>query len=271
MPPIQSDSEEEIPKRGRKQVQEEDTPAGSADENEEEEDDDEEVAEDEYIVEKIKDHKFEKNVSSLFFFSCSPCAFGGVLRWWSWVSTCGGRLWCLIAALWVLMANFCVQKLMLLVKWKGYEDPADETWEPEANCRFVTPLKLFLRRRSFALVASEKKWPKKVIHQNWHADSGAQEVVNEYFTSIGGRPKAGGIKRKGVSSTPSTTEQKKKRGRTSVPAEEPSASPSTSRGGKKETKKEEWKPSSLVDWEKEVESIDTIEKNSSGLVCYIHW
>ncbi|RPA84120.1 hypothetical protein BJ508DRAFT_412849 [Ascobolus immersus RN42] len=188
MPPMQSDSEDEVPKRGRKQVQEEDTPAGSADENEEEEEE-EEAAEDEYIVEKIKAHKFEKG------------------------------------------------KLMLLVKWKGYDDPADETWEPEANC------------------------------------SGAQEVVSEYFESIGGRPKAGqaaGSKRKNASGTPAGAEQKKKRGRSGA-VEEPSVSPARTKK-EKETKKEEaWKPSSLVDWEKEVESIDTIEKNSTGLVCYIHW
>ena len=65
MPPMQSDSEDEVPKRGRKQVQEEDTPAGSADEDEEE-DEEEDVAEDEYIVEKIKAHKFEKGVSTYF-------------------------------------------------------------------------------------------------------------------------------------------------------------------------------------------------------------
>lgn len=61
MPPMHSDSEDDVPKRGRKQVQEEETPVGSADENED--DEDEEAAEDEYIVEKIKDHKFEKGVS----------------------------------------------------------------------------------------------------------------------------------------------------------------------------------------------------------------
>ena len=28
-------------------------------------------------------------------------------------------------------------KLLLLVKWNGYEDPTDRTWEPEANLLFV--------------------------------------------------------------------------------------------------------------------------------------
>lgn len=26
-------------------------------------------------------------------------------------------------------------KLQLLVKWKGYDDPADRTWEPEENLK----------------------------------------------------------------------------------------------------------------------------------------
>ncbi|KAL4895212.1 hypothetical protein BDV59DRAFT_161207 [Aspergillus ambiguus] len=43
-------------------------------------------------------------------------------------------------------------KLLLQVKWKGYDDPADETMEPEENL------------------------------------DGAKELVEEYYQSIGGRP-----------------------------------------------------------------------------------
>ncbi|KAF2680844.1 hypothetical protein K458DRAFT_421170 [Lentithecium fluviatile CBS 122367] len=65
------------------------------------------------------------------------------------------------------------------VKWQGYDDPLDRTWEPESNL------------------------------------DGAKDVLNEYFEEIGGRPEAG-KKRKGrksaadASAAPVTNKRLKK-------------------------------------------------------------
>ncbi|KAF8459434.1 hypothetical protein BGX38DRAFT_1148641 [Terfezia claveryi] len=152
--------------------------AGDVEEMDEdmEADEDEEGGEDEYVVEAIKDHKFEG------------------------------------------------KKLMLLVKWKGYEKKSDMTWEPEENC------------------------------------AGAKDVLEEYFQSVGGKPKYSAPTNKrsrqsNVGSTPGTAKKKKttSSNESPAPAEEP-----------------KWKPPA-GSWEDEIQAIDTIEKTDKGLICYIQW
>ncbi|RYO39295.1 hypothetical protein AA0113_g5642 [Alternaria arborescens] len=114
MPPALSDHEssdsEEVPAqattkgKGRQPVQVDPV---------EDEEDDSEVGEDEYVVEAIFNHRFQRGV------------------------------------------------LQFDVKWEGYDDPKDRTWESEENME------------------------------------GAIDVLNEYFKSIGGRPEPKGQKRKG--------------------------------------------------------------------------
>jgi len=140
----------------------------------EEDENDEETGEDEYVVEAIKDHKFEGKT------------------------------------------------LMLLVKWKGYEKKSDMTWEPEENCE------------------------------------GAREVLDEYFESIGGKPKytAPTNKRSRQSiGTPGTAKKKK-----TTPSKDSSSPPDEPK----------WKPPT-GSWEDEIQAIDTIEKTEKGLICYIQW
>ncbi|CAA9966217.1 hypothetical protein PTNB73_08860 [Pyrenophora teres f. teres] len=116
MPPALSDHEssdvESVPAKGRgkaKQPQVEPEPEPVDDEDE----DDSEVGEDEFVVEAIHGHRFQKGV------------------------------------------------LQFDVKWEGYDDPKDRTWETEENME------------------------------------GAIDVMNEYFAKIGGRPEPKGQKRKG--------------------------------------------------------------------------
>jgi chromobox protein 1 len=114
MPPALSDSESsdnEIPAIKTIRQSKKSEPV------EEEEEGEDEEAEDEYVVEKIMGHRFNKGV------------------------------------------------LEFDVKWQGYENPKDRTWEPEANMETAT------------------------------------DVLKEYFEDIGGRPEKKGVKRKGRAST----------------------------------------------------------------------
>jgi chromobox protein 1 len=88
--------------------------------DEDEDEDDSEVGEDEYVVEAIHGHRFQKGV------------------------------------------------LQFDVKWEGYDDPKDRTWESEDNME------------------------------------GAIDVLKEYFRKIGGRPEPKGQKRKGRPSAAGT-------------------------------------------------------------------
>ncbi|KAJ4371841.1 hypothetical protein N0V86_008395 [Didymella sp. IMI 355093] len=125
MPPalsdVESSSDNELPatkvtKGGKKAAE-------PVDAEEDEDEDEDDVGEDEYIVERILGHRFNKGV------------------------------------------------LEFDVKWQGYENPEDRTWEPEENMET------------------------------------AADVLNEYFDEIGGRPEkpTKGIKRKGVAATKSET------------------------------------------------------------------
>lgn len=90
--------------------------------------------------------------------------------------------------------------------------------------------------------------------------SGAKDVVDEYFQSIGGKPKFSAASNKrsrpSTSATPAASKKKSKTTPSNdspVPAEEP-----------------KWKPPA-GSWEDDIAAIDTIEKTEKGLICYIQW
>ncbi|KAF8464387.1 hypothetical protein BDZ91DRAFT_254264 [Kalaharituber pfeilii] len=113
---------------------------------------------------------------------------------------------------------------MLLVKWKGYEKKSDMTWEPEENC------------------------------------AGAKDVVEEYFESIGGRPKySAPTNKRSRPSTSGTPAASKKKTKTTPSNESPAP-----------IDEPKWKPPA-GSWEDEIQAIDTIEKTEKGLICYIQW
>lgn len=96
----------------------------------------------------------------------------------------------------------------------------------------------------------------------------------EYYNKIGGRPEmrassaAGKRGRQSVGSAPASAASKNvKRARTSMGAstgknvEDVSPAPS----------EDKWKPPAKGSWEDEITAIDTIEKTSKGLICYVQW
>lgn len=81
----------------------------------------------------------------------------------------------------ILSHKFVKGEIIFDVKWQGYDDPKDRTWEPEANME------------------------------------GAVDVMKEYFEELGGRPEPKGQKRKGrpsaatsESGTPATSSKRTK-------------------------------------------------------------
>ncbi|KAL5339430.1 hypothetical protein BJX70DRAFT_152254 [Aspergillus crustosus] len=126
--------------------------------------------------------------------------------------------------------------LMLRVKWQGYDNPKDQTTEPEENLA-----------------------------------EGAKEVLEEYFRSLGGRPeKPQAKKRKSMGRPPKSTPEEKekpepKRRRKSRADEE------TPAAEEKETQQApEWMPKSK-NWENEVKAVDTIVREGDALVAFLHW
>ncbi|KAI5280326.1 hypothetical protein KEM52_004148 [Ascosphaera acerosa] len=134
-------------------------------------------------------------------------------------------------------------ELLFIVEWKGYPDVEDHTLEPEENL------------------------------------ANAKEVVKEYFDKIGGRP----VK---------PTAQKKKRKSTSAArkTETPEPSTSTSAGATKKARRSTSRASTAgastaaglpdgiprsANWEKDVESIDTIMRDpddpTGPLFVYLNW
>ncbi|OQD74183.1 hypothetical protein PENDEC_c012G01820 [Penicillium decumbens] len=131
-------------------------------------------------------------------------------------------------------------KLHLFVRWKGYDDIADHTWEPEENLQ-----------------------------------EGAEQVLAEYYRSIGGRPekpagKAGpGRKRKSM-------------GETKSPSASASAEPKRRRRSTKaqdqvpETEADEdndsWVPKGKS-WDQELDTVDTIirDQDDGGLYAMLLW
>ncbi|EFQ98422.1 heterochromatin protein HP1 [Nannizzia gypsea CBS 118893] len=123
-------------------------------------------------------------------------------------------------------------KLQFEVKWKGYDDPADMTVEPEENLL-----------------------------------DGAQEVLEEYFKKIGGRPEKPTKKRKSLADKASSTPDKPtKKGRkpNSAKVETPDqeASPEDA----------DWTPPT-GDWDNELSYVSTIlrDPDGDGLVVYLEW
>ncbi|EEQ92657.2 hypothetical protein RJZ56_003977 [Blastomyces dermatitidis] len=121
--------------------------------------------------------------------------------------------------------------LLLQVKWKGYENPEDQTLEPEEN-----------------LVG------------------GAEDVMKEYFSLIGGRPEKSSKKRKSITtSTPTRGTAASKRSKTSR-ASESNETPET------ENNVADWVPKTK-NWDSQVKSIDTIMRDppTGNLFVYLNW
>lgn len=137
-----------------------------------------------------------------------------------------------------------------LIKWKGYNRKEDRTYENEANL-----------------------------------DRGAREILEAYWTKIGGRP----IPTKGARSPPpkqkkkrgrqSTGSQieppkKQKRGRKSLPAPEPDDTTPEPPAGYMDVNPDTWQPPAPLDnaWDPLVMNVDTIEKDNNGeLWAYLVW
>ncbi|KAJ5595106.1 uncharacterized protein N7459_001314 [Penicillium hispanicum] len=137
--------------------------------------------------------------------------------------------------------------LVLLVKWKGWENPEDLTWEPEEGLK-----------------------------------EGAEAVLAQYYKKIGGRPKkpapkAGpGRKRKSMGSakdSPAPADKTKptepKRRRRSTKAE---TAPSETTAGSENGDETNWLPKGK-NWDKEVSSVDTIirDQDNGGLYAFLLW
>lgn len=133
-------------------------------------------------------------------------------------------------------------ELFFHVKWENYPNKKDWTWEPEENLM-----------------------------------GGSDEIMQTYFQKIGGRPEP---------KSPEIRGSARKRARTSAastltPAR--SASKKTRVSNLSLTLGDEvdeefslttsgsnWKPPS-GSWEEHIANIDTIEKSTKGLVCFVHW
>ncbi|KAJ6012545.1 hypothetical protein N7499_011785 [Penicillium canescens] len=129
--------------------------------------------------------------------------------------------------------------LKLLVKWKGYEDPTDRTWEEEEGLK-----------------------------------EGAGDILAAYYKKVGGRPELPppkakpGRKRKSMADSKSAT-----------PTASSSAAEPKRRKSHKETKKVEsdadenitdWVPKGKS-WDKEVQEVDTIVRDpeNNGLYAWL--
>ncbi|KAE8135799.1 hypothetical protein BDV38DRAFT_121937 [Aspergillus pseudotamarii] len=123
--------------------------------------------------------------------------------------------------------------LLLQVKWKGYDDPADETMEPEENLL-----------------------------------EGAKDLVEEYYRVQGGRPeKPQRGKRKSMTGPKQTPEKSEPKRRRKSRAEAATETPDDDDGDLPD-----WVPRSK-NWENEVQTVDTIlrDAETSSLIAYLHW
>jgi chromobox protein 1 len=113
--------------------------------------------------------------------------------------------------------------LLLQVKWKGYDKPEDQTLEPESNLL-----------------------------------EGAEEILEEYFRCLGGRPQRPEkpTKKRKLSEARST---RKSRGANGTETPEGEAIP-------------DWVPKGKS-WEREVAAIETIirDPETGGLVAFLQW
>ncbi|OJJ45484.1 hypothetical protein ASPZODRAFT_144113 [Penicilliopsis zonata CBS 506.65] len=134
-------------------------------------------------------------------------------------------------------------QIVFRVKWKGYEKEEEQTWEPEENLET------------------------------------AEEALNDYFESIGGRPQPpqaqrGRGKRKSMTkdATPvKTAEEPVKRRRKSKGVTEPVEDIKTETSDETE-EVGDWVPKGKS-WEHEVVSVDTIirDPDTKSLYAYLFW
>ncbi|KAL8722285.1 MAG: hypothetical protein Q9225_001189 [Loekoesia sp. 1 TL-2023] len=129
------------------------------------------------------------------------------------------------------------------IKWKGYEDKKDRTWETEDNL------------------------------------AGAREILEAYWAKIGGKPVPApkpAPKKRGRQSTGSQVEpaKKQKKGRKSTSAiPDPDATPEPPVGFT-DVNPDTWKPPPPNDnaWDPLIMNVDTIEKDNNGdLWAYLVW
>jgi len=128
--------------------------------------------------------------------------------------------------------RFDGNELFFHVKWQDYPHKKDWTWEPEE-----------------------------------HLTGGSDAILQEYYNKIGGRPVQKSPSR-GVSSA-------RKRGRNSAstaatPAKSSKKARTSIAIGAGSPSEAQWKPPA-GSWEEHITHIDTIEKNETGLVCYLQW
>jgi chromobox protein 1 len=103
------------------------------------------------------------------------------------------------------------------------------------------------------------------------SDRGAKEILQEYYEKIGGRPmyraisipKRGRQPAGGTSAPVSAAPKNTKRARTSFGA-------SSSKSNGDDASPAPVELTTKKNWDEDA-TIDTIEKTSKGLVCYVHW
>jgi chromobox protein 1 len=145
----------------------------------------------------------------------------------------------------ILGHRFNKGKLEFDVKWQGYENPKDRTWEPEEN--------MYALRREvlWHAVANERR-------------ETAADVLKEYFEDIGGRPEKSskGTKRKSAAAAKSET------GTPASSSKRPKKAPSPV--------EKAWSPPP-GSWEHDVSHIDTVEQSidpktgKEAKFAYIVW
>lgn len=162
--------------------------------------------------------------------------------------------------------------LKLLVKWKGYEDDSDRTWEEEEGLMYVYGLVLI----RFQLCALTNK----------HHRDGARDIVTAYYKKIGGRPQKPeekptpgkpGRKRKSIGTpkaaaakqSPKATGAKRQRRQTT---EDKQQKQETQERSPVEEDVVEWLPKSK-NWDKDVKEVQTITKGdeNNGLMACIEF
>jgi chromobox protein 1 len=139
------------------------------------------------------------------------------------------------------------------VKWKGYDKPEDYTWEPEDNLLYA----LFHPRKTFFNIIIIIRDSSCYLGYR----EGAEELLKEYYDSIGGRPEKQSKKRKAQSetkATPDKAELKKPR--------RPNAADQDSEEDDLE------KPPRSSNWERDVVKVETIQRDAHrGLIAFLHW
>ncbi|RHZ62130.1 chromo domain-containing protein [Aspergillus thermomutatus] len=126
-------------------------------------------------------------------------------------------------------------KLMLQVKWHGYEDPADQTLEPEENLL-----------------------------------EGAKDVLDEYYKAQGGRPEKPVAVRKrksmgSIKAEPEKPAEPKRRRKSRADADTSTETPEAG-------EVPDWVPRSKS-WENDVARVDTIVRDpkTNSLIAFLHW